>query len=151
MQRSVMFLLSTTSILSCKRWFVNCLTVTFALALSDRIVGVENMVWHWEHFSLMKVFSFSSLFKISLEVQDSALFVPTGQNVPMPNVTKILSLVFYACMYLVYFQLRIRQKRLSCGSFILSRENLHSCKFTLDKYKITGTCNQTKICVRCWI
>ena len=45
MQRSVMFLLSTTSISSCKRWFVNCLTVKFALALSDLIVGVEKMVW----------------------------------------------------------------------------------------------------------
>ena len=76
-QRSVMFLLSTTSILSCKRWFVNCLTVKFALALSDRIAGVEKMVWHWGHFSLMKVFSFSNLSKISLEVQDSALFFPT--------------------------------------------------------------------------
>ena len=68
MQWSVMFLLSTTSILSCKRWFVNCLTVKFALALSDRIAGVEKMVWHWGHFSLMKAFSFSSLSKISLQV-----------------------------------------------------------------------------------
>ena len=68
---------STTSMLSCRRWLVNCLTVKFALALSDRIVGVEKMVWHWWHFSLMKVFSFSSLSKISLEVQDSALFAPT--------------------------------------------------------------------------
>ena len=76
-QRSVMLLLSTTSILSCKRWFVNCLTVKFALALSDSIVGVEKMVWHWGQFSLMKVFSFSSLSRISLEVQASASFVPT--------------------------------------------------------------------------
>ena len=77
MQRSVMFLLSTTSILSCKRWFVNCLTVKFALALFDRIVGVEKMVWHWGHFSLMKVFNLSSLSQISLEVKDLSLFVPT--------------------------------------------------------------------------
>ena len=76
-QRSAMFLLPTTSILSCKRWFVNCFPVKFALALSDRIVGVEKMVWHWGHFSLIKVFSFSSLSKVSLEVQDLALFVQT--------------------------------------------------------------------------
>ena len=52
MQPYVMFLLS---ILSCKRWFVNCLTVKFVLALSYGIVGVEKMVWHSGHFSLMKV------------------------------------------------------------------------------------------------
>ena len=38
------------------------------------------MVWHWGYFSLMKVFSFSSLSKIPLEVQDSALFVPTSKE-----------------------------------------------------------------------
>ena len=47
------------------------------LTLADRIVAVERMVWHWGQFSLMKVFSFSNLSKISLEVQDSVLFVPT--------------------------------------------------------------------------
>ena len=77
MQRTVMFILSTSSILSCKRWLVNCLTAKFVLALADRIVAVERMVWYWGHFSLMKVFSFSNLSKISLEVQDSVLFVPT--------------------------------------------------------------------------
>ena len=76
-QRSVMFLLSITSILSCKKWFINCLNVKFALTLSDRIVWVEKMVWNWGHFSLMKVFSFSNLSKISIEAQDSALFLPT--------------------------------------------------------------------------
>ena len=31
-----------------------------------------------------------------------------GQNVPIPNVAKIWSLGSCACVYLVYFQLRIR-------------------------------------------
>ena len=57
MQRSLMFLLSTTSILSCKRWCVNCLTVKFALALSYHVVAVEKMVRHWGQFSLIKVFT----------------------------------------------------------------------------------------------
>ena len=30
----------------------------------------------------------------------------------------------------------------------LSREDLHSCKFTLDKHNITGTYNSARICVR---
>ena len=50
----LMSLFSTTSVLSCKIWFVNCLTITFALVLSDRIDGVKKMVWHWGHFSLIK-------------------------------------------------------------------------------------------------
>ena len=29
----------------------------------------------------------------------------------------------------------------------LPREDLHSCKVTLDKHKTTGTYNQTRICV----
>ena len=72
-----MFLLSITSALSSKRWFVNCITAKFALALSDRIVGVEKMVWHWGHLSPMKVFSWNGLSKIYLEVQNSAWCVPT--------------------------------------------------------------------------
>ena len=63
--------------LELQRWFINCLTVKFALALSGRIVGVEKMFWDWEHFSLMKVFSFSSLSRFCIEVKDSALLVTT--------------------------------------------------------------------------
>ena len=37
-RRSLMFLLPTTIILSCKRWSANCITVKFALALFDHIV-----------------------------------------------------------------------------------------------------------------
>ena len=50
-----MSLQSTTFLLSCKRWFVNCLTVKFALPLSDRVFGFEKILWHWGHISLMKV------------------------------------------------------------------------------------------------
>ena len=57
-----MFLLSTTSILSCKRWFVNCLTVKFASVLSDRIIGVENRwfgikdTFHWWRFLVSAIY-----------------------------------------------------------------------------------------------
>ena len=39
--RSTVDLLSTISVISCKKWFVKCLTVKFALALSDRVVGLK--------------------------------------------------------------------------------------------------------------
>ena len=75
--KSLMLLLPTTSILRCRRWFANCLNIKFTLALSNHIFELEKMVWQWGHFSLLKVFSFSNLSKISLEMQDSALLFPT--------------------------------------------------------------------------
>ena len=67
-QQSVMFLLSTTTIFRCKRWFTTCFTCKFALALSNRIIGVKKMVLYWGHLLPMKVLSFNSLSEISLEV-----------------------------------------------------------------------------------
>ena len=75
--KSLMLLLPTTSILRCRRWFANCLNIKFTLALSNHIFELEKMVWHRRQFSLLKIFSFSNLSKISLEVQDSALLFPT--------------------------------------------------------------------------
>ena len=47
--------------LSCKRWFINCLTFKLALACSFE---VKTMIWHWVHFSLMKVFNCSILYNV---------------------------------------------------------------------------------------
>ena len=81
-----MFLLSTTSILSC---FVSCLTVMFALALSDRITGVEG------HFSLMNAFSFNSLSKISVKVKDSPKKENQRTRFPLKHWYKFMMYVLY--------------------------------------------------------
>ena len=72
----VMFLLSRIFILKSNKWSHRFLTVSAALPLSDLIVGVENVTSISGKVSLIRVFSFRSLSKISLDVERVASFVP---------------------------------------------------------------------------
>ena len=58
------------------KWLHRFLTVSAALPLSDLIVGVENVTSVSVKVSLIRVFSFKSLSKISLDVEWVASFVP---------------------------------------------------------------------------
>ena len=58
------------------KWSNRFLTVSAALLLSDLIVGVENVTSVSGKVSLIRVFSFKSLSKISLDVEWVASFVP---------------------------------------------------------------------------
>ena len=70
-----------------------------------------------------------------------------GQNVLVPNSTKcdkdlkprFLCLRVSGVLSTVYQTEKTVLR--------LLREDLHSCKVTLDKHKTTGTYNQTRICV----
>ena len=64
-------------IFSCKRWFVKWETVRASFLLSVRIVGVDNQTSQSGLISLAIDFKFKSLFKISLDVDYDASFVPT--------------------------------------------------------------------------
>ena len=59
------------------RWSHRFLTVSAALPLSDLIIGVENVTSVSGKVSLIIVFSFKILSKISLDVEWVASFVPT--------------------------------------------------------------------------
>ena len=71
-----MFLLSSISMFKSNKWPHRFLTVSAALPLSDLIVGVENVTSVSGKVSLIRVFSFRSLSKISLDVERVASFVP---------------------------------------------------------------------------
>ena len=49
---------------------------------------------------MMKVFSFSSLSKLSLEVKDSALFVPTWES--NDGFSQVLAQGYVACPHVLY-------------------------------------------------
>ena len=71
----VIFLLSVMLISICKRWFVKWETVRASFPLSVRMIDVDNQTSQ-SGLSLAIDFKFKSLFKISLDVDDDALFVP---------------------------------------------------------------------------
>ena len=58
------------------KWSHRFLTVSVALPLSDLIDGVENVTFVSGKVSLIRAFSFRSLFKISLDVERVTSFVP---------------------------------------------------------------------------
>ena len=58
------------------KWPHRFLTVSAALPLSDLIVGVENVTSVSGKVFLIRVSSFKSLFKISLDVEWVASFLP---------------------------------------------------------------------------
>ena len=64
----VMFLLSSISMFKSNKWPHRFLTVSAALPLSDLIVGVENVTSVSGKVSLIRVFSFRSVSKISLDI-----------------------------------------------------------------------------------
>ena len=64
-------------IFSCKRWFVKWETVRATFPLSVRMVSVDNQTSQSRLISLAMDFKFKSLFKISLDVDHDASFVPT--------------------------------------------------------------------------
>ena len=70
----VMFLLSSISMFKSNMWSHRFLTVSAALPLSDLTVGVENVTSVSGKVSLIRVFSFRSLSKISLDVERVSSF-----------------------------------------------------------------------------
>ena len=74
-----MFLLSSTSMFKYKKWSHRFLTASAALPLSDILVGVENGTSVWGKVSLIRVFSFRSLSKIPLDVEEVAYLFVSGQ------------------------------------------------------------------------
>ena len=58
------------------KWLHRFLTVSATLPLSDLIVGAENVTSVSGKVSLMRVFSFRSLSKISLDVERVVSLVP---------------------------------------------------------------------------
>ena len=73
----VIFLLSMMLIFSCKKWIVKWETIRASFPLSIRMVGVDNQTSQSGLISLPMDYKFKSLFKISLDVDDGASFVPT--------------------------------------------------------------------------
>ena len=73
----VIFLLSMMLIFSCKRWFVKWETVRASFSLFVDMVEVDNQTSQSGLISLAMDFKFKILFKISLDVDDDASFVPT--------------------------------------------------------------------------
>ena len=59
-----------------QKWFVKWETVRASFPLSVCMIGVDNQTSQSELISLAIDFKFNSLFKISLDVDDDALFVP---------------------------------------------------------------------------
>ena len=74
-----MFLLSSTSMFKSKKWSHRFLTAIAALPLSDILVGVENGTSVSGKVSLIRVFSFRSLSKIPLDVEEVAYLFLGGQ------------------------------------------------------------------------
>ena len=74
-----MFQSSSTSMFKSKKWSYRFLTVSAALPLSDLIVGVENVTSVSGKVSLIRVFSFRSLSKIPLDVEEVAYLFLGGQ------------------------------------------------------------------------
>ena len=72
----VIFLLSSISMCKSNKWLSRFLTVSVALRLPDLIVGLENITSVLGKVSLIRVFCFRSLSKISLDVERVASFVP---------------------------------------------------------------------------
>ena len=72
----MMLLLSTMSIFNCSRWLVNWFTISVAVPLSERSVGVEINTLQSGIFSCISDLKFRSFFKISLNVEWYAAFVP---------------------------------------------------------------------------
>ena len=77
----VMFLLSSTSMFKSKKWSHRFLTASAALPLSDILVGVKNGTSVSGKVSLIRVFSFGSLSKIPLDVEEVAYLFLGGQCV----------------------------------------------------------------------
>ena len=73
MKTLAMLLLSSISIFKCTKWSHRFLTIS---AASDLIAGDENVTFDSGKVSLIRVFSFRSLSKISLDAERVASFVP---------------------------------------------------------------------------
>ena len=71
-----MFLLSSISMFKSIKWSQRFFTDSAALPLSDLKIGVENVTSVLGKVSLIRVISFRSFFKISLDVEQVASFVP---------------------------------------------------------------------------